>query len=179
MLLKTDRLILRNFNKDDLDDLFEYAKVDEVGLNAGWIPHISKDHSMFVLNMFINDKNTFAIVYKENNKVIGSISLMKDKFRTDINSKCLGYVLSKDYWGQGIMTEAVKKLLEYAFCHINIDIMSISHFKENIASKRVIEKSGFSYEGTLRNSFLLYNGAIKDRCLYSLTKIEYLNLNNI
>lgn len=179
MILEADKILLRNFNKDDLDDLFEYAKIDEVGLNAGWIPHTSKEHSMLVLNMFINDVNTFAIVYKKNNKVIGSISLSKDKLRTDINSKCLGYVLSKDYWGQGIMTEAVKTILEYSFYNINLDIISISHFKDNIASKKVIEKNGFSYEGTFRDSFLLYNGQIKDRCFYSLTKTEYSNLNNI
>ncbi|WP_317366424.1 GNAT family protein [uncultured Tyzzerella sp.] len=178
MILETDRLLLRNFNKDDLDDLFEYAKIDEVGINAGWIPHTSKEHSMLVLNMFINDKNTFAIVYKENNKVIGSISLSRDKIRQDIKSKCLGYVLSKDYWAKGIMTEAVNKILEYSFCIINLDIVSISHFKDNIASKRVIEKNGFYYEGTFRNSFLLHNGQIKDRCFYSLTKMEYLNKKN-
>lgn len=177
MILETDKIILRNFNINDLDDLFEYAKCEEIGLNAGWIPHATKEDSLMVLNMFLNDKNTFAIVYKENNKVIGSLSLSKDKLRPSINSKCLGYVLSKDYWGQGIMTDAVKKLLEYAFNTLNLDIISVSHFKENIASKKVIEKNRFIYEGTLRNSFLLYNGKIKDKCLYSITKLEYFNLN--
>ena len=179
MTLETDRLFLRRFKHDDLDDFFEYAKVEDIALNAGWIPHSSKDHSEIILNMFVNDENTFAIVYKENNKVIGSISLSKDKLRSGINSKCLGYVLSKDYWGKGLMTEAIKKVLKHYFLNINIDIISVSHFKENISSKRVIEKNGFVYEGTLRKSFLLHNGVIKDKCIYSLTKIEYLHLNNI
>ncbi len=176
MILETDEVILRNFKNSDLDDLFEYAKVEAIGLNAGWIPHTSKEDSSIVLNMFINDKNTFAIVYKENNKVIGSISLTKDIFRPNINSKCLGYVLSKDYWGKGIMTEVVKKILEYGFYTLNLDIISVSHFKDNIASKRVIEKNNFTYEGILRNSFLGYNGMVKDKYIYSLKKIEYNDL---
>nr|WP_317357351.1 GNAT family protein [uncultured Tyzzerella sp.] len=175
MVLETERLILRRFNINDLDDFFEYAKIEEIGLNAGWIPHSSKEDTSLILNMFINDKNTFAIVYKNNNKVIGSISLSRDKLRTTTNSKSLGYVLSKKYWGKGIMTEVVKKILEYAFLNLNLDIISVSHFTDNIASKKVIIKNGFIYEGTLRNSFLLYNGKIKDKCIYSLTKLEYID----
>ena len=114
MVLETERLILRRFNINDLDDFFEYAKIEEIGLNAGWIPHSSKEDTSLILNMFINDKNTFAIVYKNNNKVIGSISLSRDKLRTTTNSKSLGYVLSKKYWGKGIMTEVVK--FRYNFC---------------------------------------------------------------
>lgn len=175
MILETERLILRNFNMYDLDDLFEYAKIEEIGLNAGWIPHSSKEDSSLILNMFIKDKNTFAIVYKNDNKVIGSISLSKDNLRSTVNSKILGYVLSKKYWGEGIMTEAVKKILEYGFFTLCLDIISVSHFTDNIASKKVIIKNGFIYEGTLRHSFLLYNGKMKDKCIYSLTKLEYIN----
>lgn len=177
MLLEINRVILRNFNRQDLDDLFEYAQVEEVGLNAGWIPHSTKEQSELILNMFIKDINTFAIVYKENNKVIGSISLGKDNIRPGVNSKYLGYVLSKNYWGLGLMTECVKKILEYGFFTLNLDIISVSHFKENIRSKRVIEKCGFVYEGTFRKSSLLYNGTLKDKCFYSLDKIEFINNN--
>ncbi len=127
--------------------------------------------------MFIKDINTFAIVYKENNKVIGSINLGKDNIRPGVNSKYLGYVLSKNYWGLGLMTECVKKILEYGFFTLNLDIISVSHFKENIRSKRVIEKCGFVYEGTFRKSSLLYNGTLKDKCFYSLDKIEFINNN--
>lgn len=179
MILETDRLFLRRFSYNDLDDFFEYSKLEELCLNAGWIPHFSKDYSEIILKMFVNDENTYAIVYKQNNKVIGSISLSKDKIRSGINSKCLGYVLSKDYWGKGIMTEAIKKILNHYFLYVNVYIISVSHFIENTASKRVIEKNGFIYEGTIRKSFLSHNGLVKDKCIYSLTKSEYLNLNNI
>lgn len=174
MLFETKRLFLRNFDKGDLLDLFEYASIEEVGLNAGWIPHISRDDSELVLNMFINDENTFAIVYKGNNKVIGSISLTRDYTRPSVNSKMMGYVLSKDYWGNGLMIEAVNRVLDYAFNELKLSLVSVSHFDDNIQSKRVIEKAKFVYEGTFRNSFLMYNGEMKNRCFYSMTKEEYL-----
>lgn len=179
MILETSRLILRPFNDGDLEDIFEYAKVEEVGLNAGWIPHTTKEDTSLILDMFINDTNTFAIVYKENNKVIGSISFGKDYIRSNVKSKCLGYVLSKDYWGMGLMTEAAKKMLEYGFFVLDLDIISIAHFTDNIRSKRVIEKCGFVYEGTIRKGTLLYNGKIKDKCIYSLDKIEFIKNNSL
>ena len=175
MLLQTDRLILRNFNINDLDDFFEYAKAEEVGPNAGWAPHSTKEETLNILNMFINDELTFAIVYKENNKVIGSISFAKDKIRPGVNCKVLGYVLSKDYHNKGIMTEAVNEFLKYGFFVLDLSIISVSHFTDNIKSKRVIEKSGFLYEGTMRKSLAIYNGTIKDRCFYSITKEEFIN----
>ena len=95
----------------------------------------------------------------------------------ELISAFIEYVLSKDYWGLGLMTECVKKILEYGFFILNLDIITVSHFKENIRSKRVIEKCGFVYEGTLRKSSLLYNGTLKDKCLYSLDKIEFINNN--
>lgn len=177
MILQTDKVFLRQFKKTDLDNLFEYAQDEEIGLNAGFLPHQDKEHSAIILNIFINDKNTFAIYHKKDKKVIGSITISKDKLRQSINSKCIGYVLSKKYWGQGIMTDCLKEIIKYCFFTLNIDILSVSHFEENIASKRVIQKNGFVYEGTLRNSFLLYNGRLKNKCIYSLTKNEYITFN--
>ena len=69
--LKTSRLLLRPWKMSDLDDFYEYAKVDGVGQMAGWLPHKNKEESKQVLTKFIENKITFAIVY--DNKVIGSI----------------------------------------------------------------------------------------------------------
>ena len=73
--IETERLILREFYESDLDDFFEYASVPGVGEMAGWPHHESKDVSKRILTGFINEKKTFAIVYKENNKVIGSLGV--------------------------------------------------------------------------------------------------------
>ena len=63
-----------------------------------------------------------------------------------INSKEIGFVLSQKYWGLGIMSEAVIKVLHYGFFEENIDSVVCSHFINNIQSKRVIEKCGFRYQ---------------------------------
>ena len=62
IVLKTKRLILRPWKLEDLDDFYEYAKVDGVGQMAGWLPHENKEKSLMILNMFIEEKKTFAIV---------------------------------------------------------------------------------------------------------------------
>ena len=73
--IETNRLILRVFDDFDLDDFYEYASVEGVGEMAGWKHHASIEVSKMILDLFIREKKTFAIVYKENNKVIGSLGI--------------------------------------------------------------------------------------------------------
>lgn len=173
--LFTDRLILRPWSVDDLDDFYEYAKNPNIGPNAGWLPHKSKEKSLEILESFIKNDEVRAIVFKENNKVIGSIGVHTDKKRLNPNSKMIGYVLSEDYWGMGLMTEAVKEVLRYLFEEENVDIVSCYHSPFNNKSKNVIERSGFSYEGTLRKATKHYNGQVYDDVCYSLIKEDYFN----
>lgn len=107
VILKTDRLILRPWQLDDVDDFYEYAKVDGVGQMAGWLPHKNIDESRQILEIFIAQKKTFAVVY--NNKVVGSLGIEKydEKKSPEFDHKMgreIGYVLSKDYWGRGLIT---------------------------------------------------------------------------
>ena len=70
-VLYTERLVLRPWRQSDAEDLFEYASVDGVGQMAGWSPHKDLDESRRILNLFIDEKKTFALEY--NGKVIGSL----------------------------------------------------------------------------------------------------------
>ena len=74
-ILETNRLVLRPFKRSDLDDFYAYAKVWGVGQMAGWLPHQSIKQSQEILEKFIEGEKTFAIVYKNNHKVIGSIGI--------------------------------------------------------------------------------------------------------
>lgn len=147
--LETERLILREWNLQDLDDFFEYASIPEVGPMAGWPPHEHKEISLEILKRFINGKKTFAIVYKENNKVIGSLGIeeygLEDKLTEFISyqGRSIGYVLSKDYWGKGLMPEALKEVINYCFNDLNYDFLLSGHFDFNHRSCRVQEKCGF------------------------------------
>ena len=73
VILHTKHLLLRPFQQSDLDDFYAYASVDGVGQMAGWKPHASKEESQEILNLFINEKKTFAVVYQDH--VIGSIGI--------------------------------------------------------------------------------------------------------
>lgn len=150
-IIKTDRLTLRAWRESDLDDFYEYARVDGVGQMAGWTPHKSKEESSVILDHFISRKRTFALEY--NGKVIGSLGLEAYKEENypelDNLSGCeIGYVLSKDYWGRGLMTEAVKAVIEYLFSSEHLDFILVGHFDHNKRSARVIEKCGFKYVKT-------------------------------
>ena len=144
--LYTKDLILRPWNLGDVDDFFEYASVDGVGQMAGWLPHQSKDESLFILNKFIEHKRTFALVYQ--NKVIGSLGIEKYKEDvlpelSDYKARELGFVLSKDYWGRGLMKQAVDAVIDYLFNEINLDVIVCCHFSDNRQSQRLQEKCGF------------------------------------
>lgn len=148
VMLKTDRLILRPWKETDLEDFYEYASVDGVGQMAGWTPHKDIEESNAILARFIDGKKTFAIEYS--GKVIGSLGI--ESYREDLypefdhlQGRELGYVLSKAYWGKGLMPEAVQAVIEWLFKEQDLDFVMVGHFDFNNQSRRVIEKCGFHY----------------------------------
>ena len=148
VILKTERLLIRPWRQSDLDDFYSYASVDGVGQMAGWKPHESKEESKIILDMFISHKKTFALEYQ--GKVIGSVGIEKyneTHFPEFENKKGreIGYVLSKEYWGQGLMPEALKEVIRFLFENANLDVIFCGHFLWNEQSHRVQEKSGFKH----------------------------------
>lgn len=147
--ITTDRLFLREWKLSDLDDFFEYASVPGVGEMAGWHHHPNKEESLKILNRFIEGKHTFALVDKTNNKVIGSLGVEKYALEDKLTEfdgykgRMIGYVLAKEYWGQGLMPEAVKEVIDYLFNELDFDFLLCGHFDKNNQSKRVQEKCGF------------------------------------
>ena len=150
VILKTERLLIRPWRQSDIDDFYSYASVDGVGQMAGWKPHESKEESKIILDMFISHKKTFALEYQ--GKVIGSVGIEKyneTHFPEFENKKCreIGYVLSKEYWGQGLMPGALKEVIRFLFENANLDVIFCGHFLWNEQSHRVQEKSGFKHYG--------------------------------
>ena len=147
--LETERLILRPFAQSDLYDFNEYASVEGVGEMAGWKHHESLDESQRILNTFIDEDKTFAIVFKETGKVIGSLGVEKYGLEDALTEfygykgREIGYVLSKDFWGKGIMPEAVKAVIDYLFNTLKLDFLLCGFYDFNSRSKRVQEKCGF------------------------------------
>lgn len=149
--LETNRLILREFCEDDIYDFFEYASIPGVGEMAGWPHHKSIETSQKILQGFLEEKEVFALELKENDKVIGSLGLHYSWANDDPKyaaqkSKEIGYVLSRDYWGRGLVPEAVCAVVSMCFNEYNCDMLTCGHFNTNHQSRRVIEKSGFKFE---------------------------------
>ena len=134
-------------------------------------PYTEKDRKEFISTMLAaNENDTFAFAITVNGKVIGSIGAFR---QTNIHNKTaeLGYYIAEEYWGKGIMTEAVKQLCDYVFSHTDIIRIYAEPFSYNIGSCRVLEKAGFQYEGTLRSN-ALKNGNVLDMKMYSKLKTE-------
>lgn len=145
----TQRLILRPFEFSDLDDFYEYASADGVGEMAGWRHHQNIEESKKILDLFIAEDKTFAVCLKESNKVIGSLGVEKysseDKLTefSDYRGRELGFVLSKNYWGRGIMPEAVNAVVKFLFSECSLDFLLCGYFIFNKQSQRVQQKCGF------------------------------------
>ncbi len=148
VVLTTPRLTLRPFESSDLEDLYAYAKVDGVGQMAGWTPHRDMAESQKILDMFIREKKVFALVHQ--GTVIGSLGVEcynEAHFPelAPLQGREIGYVLAKDFWGQGLMPEAVQAVIRYLFEESHLDFLICGHFEHNSRSRRVIEKCGFCY----------------------------------
>ncbi len=158
VVLKTERLLIRPWNEKDLDDFYCYAAVDGVGQMAGWLPHKNKDESKQILDRFIAGRKTFALEYE--GRVIGSLGIeeySEERFPELEKLKCreIGYVLSKDHWGKGLMPEAVKEVIRYLFEDVGLDVILCGHFLSNHQSAAVQRKCGFRHYafGTYKTRF--------------------------
>lgn len=151
--LETERLTLRAFCQADLADFYAYASVPGVGEWAGWPHHETIETSQAILDLFISEKKVLALVLKDSGRVIGSLGLEKIRcplpatYQTELGRE-LGYVLAQDQWGQGLMSEAVSRVMDYLYKDLKLDFLVVGHFLRNYRSERVIEKAGFTYVGT-------------------------------
>ncbi|TCT15626.1 ribosomal-protein-alanine N-acetyltransferase [Natranaerovirga pectinivora] len=171
--LETERLTMRDWKVSDIFDFYEYASVEGISEMTGWPHHENIEVTKTILKDFIDSGIEYALVLKEKNKVIGSLGFhnrtVDTSYRADIQRE-IGYVLSKAYWGRGLMTEAVREAIQYAFDEIKVDVLWCGHKSFNLQSKRVIEKSGFRYycDGTYESFDKTY-----DVKKYILTKDDY------
>ncbi len=175
-LLETSRLRLRGWHLSDLADFYEYIRQPDVGPSAGWLPVTNlKDCKALLTTRFIGEPAYWALELKANRKVLGSIGLTKDVKRSYPKAFSMGYSMNHDYWGQGLMTEAARRIVRHAFEDLGVELLSCYHYGENLRSRRVIEKCGFVFEGVLRQCSWTPDGLLHDDYCYSLTREDFLN----
>ena len=173
--LTTGRLLLRAFEPEDLQSLYAYCSEPDTGIHADKKPHESIEESRQLLNQLMQEDLTWAICDKVSGKNIGAVWLREDHRRRRDKSRCrvLGYLLDKGYWGQGLMTEAVSCVVDYAFKDLQLELISTYRFSYNHRSGRVMDKTGFVYEGTLRQATERFDGALLDVSCFSQTRQEW------
>ena len=143
---------LRHWMESDARCLYHFAKNPNVGPIAGWPPHESVEYSLNIIKTLFCRPECYAIV--KDDVPIGCAELL---IHPDGNhwwgegSAELGYWVAEEYQGNGYATQACKMLIKHAFEDLNIQRIFASYKKENLASKRVLEKLGFEYFTELNN----------------------------
>lgn len=177
-ILETDRIILRNWKKSDLQDLFLYAKDKRIGLNAGWKPHENLSDSRDYLNFVKSKKYTYAVIPKSIGRPVGSISLMIGKesnFEIPNNEAEIGFWIGHPFWGNGYIPEATNKLIDFGFNELNLNKIWCGYFDGNNNSKRVQEKCGFKFHHTQKDVYWNALKELKTEHIMLLTREDYNN----
>jgi [ribosomal protein S5]-alanine N-acetyltransferase len=173
--LETPRLLLRKLTIEDAQDIFAYASDPDVSRYVTWETHRTIEDSIkfiqFAMQRYEKEPiGTWGIVMKETNRLIGTC----DYFNWDPKHRRaeIGYVLAKQYWNQGLMTEAIREVIRYGFETMQLNRIEAQCFMENIASERVMQKVGMTFEGILREYAWIKNKFV-DLKVYSLLRTEY------
>jgi len=173
--LRTPRLIIRRLSLSDAADVYAYSRDEEVARHVLWMPHKSVGESRSYIRSIqhkyrAGEPTSWGIEYRENRRIIGTIGYMWHQ--SDNSAAEIGYSLSRAYWNQGIMTEALRAVIAYSFDRLRINRLEAQHEVNNPASGMVMSKAGMSREGLLRER--LYNkGRYVDVVLYSILRSEY------
>lgn len=175
-IINTERLILRPFKYNDIQDCLKNWIADEK-IQAMYAEPVYKTESevktlfdKYISSYTNNDYYRWAIICKKNNECIGQIAyfLIENKNHFAEIEYCIGQAFQR----KGLATEATKAVINFGFDKINLHKVQISVKEINLASQRVIEKCGFIYEGTLRDYFFIDNKYVS-RLYYSLLRSEW------
>src|SRR3989339_150322 len=173
--LETSRLILRKMTLDDAADMFEYASDPAVSRYTLWNPHRTiKDSEEFLKGISSSYEKglieNWGIALKENNKFIGTCGYFywnQEFARAEIQ-----YAMSGKYWGKGLMTEAVCRVLEFGFTEMKLNRVEARCMLDNIGSERVMQKNGMKFKGIARQAIFAKEKYF-DLKVYAILKSEF------
>ncbi len=180
-ILQTPRLILRDFREEDWRDAHEYSTDPETVKYMPFGPNTEEETKAFVGRAITRQKMSprvfydFALVIKLDTKLIGSCSIVV----TDAENKeaMIGYIINRNYWNQGYVTEAARAVVDFGFEHMGLHRIIASCDPANTGSYRVMEKVGMQREGYLRQE-KLFKGVWRDFLLYSILETEWRSRKN-
>lgn len=146
--MEHNRIKLRPWKNEDVDALFFYLKEPEIALNAGWPVHQSVEDSTFLLKKVLQNWGFYAIVDKETDELIGSISILvgeSSNFQIGADEGELCFWLGKAYWGKQLMAEAIELMLEYGFYDLNLNKIWCGCFADNSRCEHLQKKCSFKF----------------------------------
>jgi len=173
--LQTERLILREFPLEDVPEVQRLAGAYEIARMTLLIPHPYEDGmaeewiASLRPSYEAGEQVTFAVVLREVGDLIGCIGM---GLNARDNSGELGYWIGVPYWGRGYCTEAAREMVRYGFEVLGLHRIYANHFGSNLASGRVMQKLGMSYEGTRREHYKKW-GEYEDQVEYGLLASEW------
>jgi len=178
-ILEGKRIVMRKITKSDAQDMYRYSQRLEVTKYLLWYPHESLLYTKRYLDEVMRQYKAhtffdFAVVSRDDGRMIGTCGFTK---LDPINHSCeIGYVISPDYWGRGIASEAVEMILRFAFCNLGLHRVEARYMPGNAASRRVMEKSHMLFEGIERDGVYV-KGAYQDVGKCAILRDEYLALH--
>ncbi|MDQ3927596.1 MAG: GNAT family N-acetyltransferase [Chloroflexota bacterium] len=162
-VLETERLLLRAYTLEDAEDVFAWTSDPQMPIFTDWEPHTTVEDSREMIRKRVlrgadGRAASFAIVLKEEAKVIGNITVMR-QWRH--GSMGMGYDIARAYWNRGYATEAALCAIRYCFDALGMNRVEAMCYPENEASLRVMLKTGMAYEATLRE-YMIIKGMYRD-----------------
>jgi [ribosomal protein S5]-alanine N-acetyltransferase len=176
MEIKTDALILRKWKIEDAEQLTLIANNKKIYDNlrdAFPHPYFLEDANKYISFAQIENKLSMLFAIEIDGKVMGSIGAFfkEDVYRENVE---IGYYLAEECWGKGLMTKAIKALVEYLFNKFDINRVFAEPFARNIGSRKALEKAGFRLEAELKSN-IIKNGVIENSCIYSVLKHDFMH----
>lgn len=156
--IETERLLIRKLTKEDAPDIFHYASDPETTKFVLFPTHQTVEDTWKFLGPTLEkyEKKEVApwgIEWKETGRLIGTSDFIW--WNPDHKKAEIGFILTKEYWNQGIMSEAVKKLIQFGFEEMELNRIEARCHENNIASARVMEKVGMKLEGLAREALFV------------------------
>ena len=180
-MIETTRIILRPWNADDAESLYKYASNPAIGPAAGWPPHNSIEESREIIHTVFAAPEVYAVVLKSTGQPVGCCGLMTadSMHAQDManNEAEIGYWIGEEYWGNGLIPEAVEALLHHGFHNLNLAAVWCAYYDGNSKSKRVCEKAGFRFHHTT-HGITTPLGDVRTEHHYRMTRQDFDSRNS-
>ncbi len=181
--LETERLILRPTSLSDAGQMYDnWASDPEVTKYLSWKPHTDIEETRDILAKWDRENERldyyhWGIVLKKTGQIIGAggvVGGIHEKHK----SADIGYCIGREYWAKGYMSEAVAAMITHLLGTVGLNRIAASHDPDNVASGRVMQKCGMTYEGTRRTAHYCARRGFHDLACYAIIKSDFDKLNN-